>query len=625
MRRRETILVILLAAAIAEAVCRAAPPAVANNQRQITTEDLQANLVPHPRILLTREREAALREKVRKTAWAASLEAELEKLADELLAGKKVEGWRPKEWELAGTGSVSRVSSLALAYRLGGDVKYLREAERSLRQIAHEAMIEGVRVEYLKRAAVLTALGIGFDWLHDDLSAETLDRIEQGILQGGLVDLIEQDKYRIPGNNWTTVCYGGTAIAALAIAERRPELAAAALTRAVRLLPSITQQYEPDGISFEGPHYWDFPTMYHALLADSLETALDNDFGLATAPGLRQSFRWRLAARGPSGDDCAFGDGERVNRAVQAMAWAARQYDLDYLVTRADLRRMMRPPERFRGKTWMAFSLIWLPADAVDESPPEDLLAFRGGGPSANVIFRSAWNDPEALWLAIKAGRANVSHGHMDVGSFILEAGGVRWFEELTTHHYYAKPFRDHGITDIWSYDDRQSDRWKVYAWNNRGHNTLTTGYDLHNPNAMAEIVSFDGTPGRYATTIELADVLGERVAQATRTFRVPDDRTVLIEDDWTASDEPFVMTARFHTFAKVDRRGGREAIFSIGSRSLTFRVEQPKEAELVIAPVTDYMNPWDRRLQGLTAIDVRVPTDKRQDRPLRVHLSLQE
>ena len=600
------------------------PPAAPTDAAGLTADALADRLAPHPRLVLTPGREAALREKIRTAPWAAELEGELHALADELVAGGRFQGWRPKGWELASTGAVPRIAALALVHRLHGGEKYLREAERSLRQIAREVREPDVGVEYLKRAAVLTALGLGFDWLHDDLSPDTLDEIERGILEGGALDLLRREKYRIPGNNWTTVCYGGTAVACLAIAERQPDLAAEAVTRAARRLPAVTAQYLPDGIGFEGPHYWDFPSVYHALLTDSLRTAVGDDLGLATAPGLRASFDWRLAARGPGGDDFNYGDGERANRAVQAFAWAAGEYGLDHLVTRADLRRMVRKPERFREKSWMAFPLIWLPADAVDRAPPDGLLLFRGGGPSAQAIVRSAWGDPHALWLAVKAGRANVSHGHMDAGSVVLELGGVRWFEETVTHHYFDRVFTAAGITDIWSFDDPGSDRWRVYAWNNRGHNTLTAGDAPHDPNAEATVVRADtGDPGGVTVTLDLADVLGDAVTAAARTCRVPDGRTVVVEDSWTASGDPFTMTARLHTSASVERDGDRRAVLTKDGRRLALEVLSPGDAALAVAPADAHLNPWDRRLPGVTAVDLTVPTAPGTDRTLRWRVRL--
>ena len=48
------------------------------------------------------------------------------------------------------------------------------------------------------------------------------------------------------------------------------------------------------------------------------------------------------------------------------------------------------------------------------ETPKE----YTAQGGLALGIMRSAWDDPNAVFVATKGGTPNYSHGHMDVGSF---------------------------------------------------------------------------------------------------------------------------------------------------------------------------------------------------------------
>ena len=43
------------------------------------------------------------------------------------------------------------------------------------------------------------------------------------------------------------------------------------------------------------------------------------------------------------------------------------------------------------------------------------------------ATFRSSWRDPHATWVGLKAGYNTVHHSHLDMGTFVLEMGGVRW------------------------------------------------------------------------------------------------------------------------------------------------------------------------------------------------------
>lgn len=66
------------------------------------------------------------------------------------------------------------------------------------------------------------------------------------------------------------------------------------------------------------------------------------------------------------------------------------------------------------------------------------------GGAQPQAVLRSSWNDKRATYVGIKAGSANNGHGHMDIGSFILEANGVRWAVDLGRDGYTLP--RQHGL-----------------------------------------------------------------------------------------------------------------------------------------------------------------------------------
>jgi hypothetical protein len=54
------------------------------------------------------------------------------------------------------------------------------------------------------------------------------------------------------------------------------------------------------------------------------------------------------------------------------------------------------------------------------------------------AMLRTSWEDPEAIFVGIKAGqdRNGRGHTHLGLGSFILEAGGARWALDLGRDDY---------------------------------------------------------------------------------------------------------------------------------------------------------------------------------------------
>jgi len=109
----------------------------------------------------------------------------------------------------------------------------------------------------------------------------------------------------------------------------------------------------------------------------------------------------------------------------------------------------------------LVFSAIWLPQRPVEQTDARQLpldVHFRGDADLA--FFRSEWNNPNALWIGFKGGVNNAPHGHLDLGTFVLEANGVRWAVDLGGDSYE--------LPDYW--DGKQGGkRWSYYRLNNFG------------------------------------------------------------------------------------------------------------------------------------------------------------
>src|SRR5436309_518423 len=97
--------------------------------------------------------------------------------------------------------------------------------------------------------------------------------------------------------------------------------------------------------------------------------------------------------------------------------WLARRYDEPLLAWGAR--------EVVTGQ-FSARDLLWYDARGT----PEDLhrapldAHYRG---AHLAFFRSAWRDPNALYVGFKGGDNTAGHAHADLGTFVLDALGRRW------------------------------------------------------------------------------------------------------------------------------------------------------------------------------------------------------
>ncbi len=241
--------------------------------------------------------------------------------------------------------------------------------------------------------------------------------------------------------------------------------------------------YAPRGSYPEGPSYWSFGTGYNVLLIDALEHTLGTDFGLSAAPGFAETGGYPTLACGPSGQFFNYSDGSAVRGPSAIRFWfAARYHRPDWLLgERALWSNAVSRPEKATHKGLGAFAplaLLWM-SGSEKEAPVRLPLNWSSGGKVPIAILRSSWTDPRATFVGLKAGSPSSNHGHMDIGSFVLDCDGVRWAEDLGAEGYYGIESRNMKLWDR----EQNSDRWTIFRLSNLGHNTLVIDGQLQRAN----------------------------------------------------------------------------------------------------------------------------------------------
>ena len=110
--------------------------------------------------------------------------------------------------------------------------------------------------------------------------------------------------------------------------------------------------------------------------------------------------------------------------------------------------------------------------------------------------FRSFPGDAHQIYAAIKSGSNQTNHTDMDIGTFVLEAMGVAWFEELGKDNY--------NLPNYMSRTNESSGRWTYYRKRAEGQNTLVinpSSYGGQDVDAKCQITDYQsGYDGGYAT-----------------------------------------------------------------------------------------------------------------------------
>jgi hypothetical protein len=476
--------------------------------------DLLASLKPsHPRILIEPGQFSALKAQAEVdpllTLMLHQLLAEAQQLMEQPLLQRQQEGRRLLAVSRA---AFHRISIWAMARHLEDDPRYAQRAEQEMLQLVQFS--DWNPSHFLDVAEMTAALAIGYDWLYDDLDAEARKTIREGIIRLGLspgLKAIRNDAWwATRDNNWNQVCLGGLTMGALAVADESPAIASELLEAARSGISNGLSVYAPDGVYPEGPGYWAYGTVYQCLMIDALRSALGTSWEVENAPGFLQSARAQAQLTGPTGRFFNFSDGREGPSLQAAMFWFARELD------EPELLRGQREILKTKLMDQNSNSSGILPALWWSEKPGESNrvslpLSWKGGGENSVVTFRSSWSDPDALYLACKGGRGDLSHAHLDAGSFVLEANGIRWAVDLGHQGYHD--LESKGIS-LWD-SGQNGRRWDVFRLSNRSHNTLTIDNELHRIDGLAELTHFDSN----AAELDLSAVFRGQAEKVQRRF----------------------------------------------------------------------------------------------------------
>lgn len=505
------------------------------------------------------------------------------------------------------------ITTTALAYRLTGDTRFRDRAVSEM--LAAASFPDWNPRHFLDVGEMSAALALGYDWLHDAMSPEERATVRKALMEKALhfgpsAYTGEQAWWAKSKMNWNQVCNSGLLAAALALADEEPEAANIVVQGAIKSLPLAQAAYEPDGAYPEGPQYWNYGTTYHVLACAMLESALGSDYGLSDSPGLRKTTLYRLQMQSPSYQSFNYADGTTHLGFSPAYTWLAQHFGPPLAVAHARAllaRQLYNHEQDDEVDRFLPLSLLWFPRETPgdDAGGAEAALDehFRGGADLA--VFRSGWNDPDALYLGFKNGSNAVSHSHLDLGSFVLEADGVRWSVDPGRDNYNLPGYFD---------AKPGGRRWTYFRLTNLCHSTLTPGQQLQDPEATASITAYASTPARAFAISDLTAAYPGAARSIRRGITLLDRARVLVQDEVEGATDSRLLSWRMMTGAKIDLSAdGREAKLTQDGRTLVAHLLAPAGPEarftvLSAAPPT----PAENQNKDIRILALEVPASSR-------------
>jgi hypothetical protein len=528
--------------------------------------NIVARLHPeHPRLLATKEDFAELRKRIASDPQLQSWHAKLRAQGQELLTAAPSRYEIPDGLRLLATSRqvMNRVYTLALLCQVDGDQRY---AERAWQELAAAANFKDWNPRHFLDTAEMThAFAIGYDWLYDVWTPEQRATLQGAMVEKGLKPALEIYRahrwWAVAHHNWNQVCNGGIGMGALALADVEPGLTGEILHDALESIQLAMAEFAPDGAWKEGPGYWNYATFYNVVFLAGLQTALSTDFGLSQIGAFKDTGLFPIYVTGPLGRTFNYADGGDHAIFASQMFWLARAFRQPVL---ASYERRVSSPS--------ALDLLWY--DPAGTSPKSAGLPldkyFRG---AEVALLRSDWDNPQALFAGFKAGDNKANHSHLDLGSFVFDAAGVRWAMDLGADDY-----------NLPGYFGGQ--RWNYYRLRAEGQNTLVINPGEspdQDPKANTRITRFESTPKRAFAIADLTPAYARNARRVCRGIALLDREKLLVQDEVQA-EKPVELWWFMHTAAGVRiEDGGRTATLQQVGAQLHAEILSPPGASFQI------------------------------------------
>jgi hypothetical protein len=515
----------------------------------------------HPRLLATAQDFAELSKRTASDSQLQAWHTKLQAQAQNILSAAPSRYEIPDGLRLLATSRrvVNRVYTLALLQRLDGDKRY---AERAWQELAAAASFPDWNPRHFLDTAEMThAFAIGYDWLYDTWTPEQRATLQQAMVEKGLKPALglyrAHSSWTRVRHNWNQVCNGGVGMGALALADVEPQLAGEIMHDALESIQLAMAEFAPDGAWKEGPGYWDYATFYNVVFLAGLQTALGGDFGLSQIEAFKDTGLFPIYVTGPLGRTFNYADGGDHAIFASQMFWLARKFNQPVLAWYE--RRATSPT---------ALDLHWY--DPAGTNPKTAGLPldkyFRG---AEVAVLRSDWDNPQALFVGFKAGDNKANHSHLDLGSFVLDAAGVRWAMDLGADDY-----------NLPGYFGGQ--RWTYYRLRAEGHNTLVinpTAAPEQDPAAKTQITRFESAPKRAFAIADLTPAYAKNASRVWRGIALLDREKVVVQDEIRA-EKPIDLWWFMHTRASARiESDGRVANLQQGGAQLRAEILSPPDA----------------------------------------------
>lgn len=557
------------------------------NKNDDTQPDTDLSEAGHPRILLLKGEEQQIKDLINSDETWKKMHLTIIEKSTSLLGDPVLERVMTGRRLLSvSREALKRIFFLSYSYRMTGDERYLQRADEEI--LAVSRFSDWNPSHFLDVAEMTMAVAIGYDWLFEDLSERARLEARSAILLKGINESkkSENNSWLRSSNNWNQVCNAGMVYGALAIQEDYPELAEEIIDRAFESIKIPMEAYQPDGVYPEGYGYWGYGSGFNIMFLSAIEKALGDDRGLSSIPGFIDTGHFLKHMITPTGGNFTWADCGTGTNLKPAMFWFAEKTNNPSVLWSEKRFLENQDFESFKWIRDLPAIMIWgknIPLNNITE-PKEKFWTGQGANPIA--MMRSDWTT-QAVFMGFKAGSPSVNHGHMDIGSFLMEADGVRWATDLGSQNYES--LESLGMSIFGKGQD--AERWTIFRMNTYSHNVLIVDGEQQRVTGYAKIDKFSDNENFMYSISDISGVYNGQLKSATRGVALKDSKYTVIRDEIETLNKTTKVRWQMLTYSNVEL-GDKEATLIDNGKVLKLKVQGPDNIQMntwSTAPTNNY------------------------------------
>ncbi|MDD4921775.1 MAG: heparinase II/III family protein [Bacteroidales bacterium] len=575
-----------------------------------------SKLGPHPRLLLKAGEEQKILKNLDNNPTIMKVHQRIIKCCDEMLNLPTLERKKDGKRLLAvSREALRRVFYLSYAYRMTGENKYILRAEKEMLTLS--AFTDWNPSHYLDVAEMTMALAIGYDWLYKDLQPNTKTTVRQAIAEKGfLTSKNTKDAWFYNSdNNWNQVCNAGLVYGALAVFEDEKVAATEIIEKCMETIVKPTETYGPDGNYAEGYMYWGYGTTFEVMLIAALENNFGTDKGISNIPGFLKSAQYIEYMTGPGGLSFNYSDSWPDGVSNPILFWFAKRLKDPSLLWIE--KEYLMSGNAQAGEDRLLPCLPIFAADFhLNQITPPTKKIWVGHGKTPVILVRNGWKSKNDSYFGLKGGTASANHAHMDAGSFVFEAMGVRWAMDLGAQGYLS--LESQGVS-LWD-SGQNGQRWDVLVMRNEYHNTLTVNGQRHIVKGFAPIIKTYEKDDMLGGTLDMSGIFAGELKTASRKVALMDGQYLEVTDDVEAENKETVICWTMCTPAEAKMINDHTFELTKNGKKLHLIIDAPAKVGLKTWS-NDPIHSYDRPNPDTRRVGFEVKLNPGQKEQLKVRL----